>query len=69
MDSPFLTIEETVELTGLSRVHLAQLRHRGDGPPFYNITPKRVRYDRSEVLEWMKSKRRHRTDETPAAAR
>jgi predicted DNA-binding transcriptional regulator AlpA len=54
MESDFITIEECVQLTGLTREHLAALRYRGrGGPPFRKPTPRTVRYRRSEVLEWM----------------
>ncbi|MDO8338440.1 MAG: helix-turn-helix domain-containing protein [Microcella sp.] len=67
MDSDFIDIDQTCELTGLSRGGLAQLRFRGEGPPFYAITPRKIRYRETEVVEWMASKRRQSTADSALA--
>ncbi|MBU1250618.1 MAG: hypothetical protein KJ659_09070 [Actinobacteria bacterium] len=67
MDADFIDIDGAIELTGLTRSGLAQLRFKGEGPPFYAITPRKIRYKRSEVVAWMESARRTRTD-SPALA-
>lgn len=39
-------------LPGFTTGQLAQLRYRGDGPPFRKPTPRRVLYVDSEVIAW-----------------
>lgn len=68
MENDFIDIEAACELLGLSRPTLAQLRFKGDGPPFYAITPRNIRYKRSECIAWMESARRLSTaDAAPLA--
>lgn len=42
-------------LPGISRTQLAQLRYRGDGPPFRKPTERTVLYVREEVVAWVES--------------
>lgn len=67
MEKDFIDIDEASELTGLTRGGLAQLRFKGEGPPFYAITPRKIRYRESEVVEWMASKRRQSTADSALA--
>lgn len=67
MEADFIDIAQMSELTGISRNTLAQLRFRGDGPAFYKITSRTIRYRRSEVIAWMESKRAQRTDDVAIA--
>ena len=67
MEDDFIDIEQTAKLVGLGRESLGQLRYRGDGPPFYAITPRKIRYRRGEVLAWMASKRRGSTADAALA--
>lgn len=52
----YLTPDHVVlMLPGLSRGQLAQLRYRGEGPPYRKPTPKTVLYVEQEVIEWVES--------------
>jgi hypothetical protein len=42
-------------LPGITRNHLAQLRYRGDGPPFRKPTQRTVLYERDEVVAWVEA--------------
>lgn len=57
MDQPtmLLTPAEVSAWTGLSIGALAQLRYKGRGPDFVKLTPKTVRYVRSDVQRWIES--------------
>lgn len=68
MENDFIDLDAVCELTGLTRADLAQLRYRGEGAPFYSLTPRRIRYKRSEVIAWMEGKRRTSTADTSALA-
>lgn len=48
---------------GMTPRRLAQMRYRGDGPPFIKPAPRKVVYRRSAVEEWLASLERRRTDE------
>jgi excisionase family DNA binding protein len=55
-DSSIIGYREAMELTGLSRGSLYQLV--ADGVlPHYRLTERRVRFDRAELLEWLRSRR------------
>jgi hypothetical protein len=41
-------------------------RHKGYGPPFVVLSPKRVRYRRGAVLRWLRSREHTCTDEYDA---
>lgn len=63
MDQPamLLTPAEVSAWTGLSIGALAQLRYKGRGPDFVKLTPKTVRYMRSDVQQWIESQVRTQT--------
>jgi predicted DNA-binding transcriptional regulator AlpA len=56
--------EETAELAGIARGTLASLRQKGEGPPYFKISYRNVRYSRAEVLDWIAQRR-----VTPGAVR
>ena len=50
-------------IPGMTVNLLAQMRFRGDGPPFIKPSPRKVVYRRSAVEAWLESRERTRTDE------
>jgi predicted DNA-binding transcriptional regulator AlpA len=46
-------------LPGISRGQLAQLRFRGDGPPYRKPTPRTVLYVEAEVIAWVEAALAH----------
>jgi predicted DNA-binding transcriptional regulator AlpA len=61
MNDDYVTTAWVVDITGLSKAALAQLRYLGTGPRFYKPTPRTVLYRRSEVLAWIESSAQMRT--------
>lgn len=62
MDTPasppnLLTPEEAAHVLGLSQNALKLLRARGEGPAFYRITARTIRYSHDAVVEWLLAKR------------
>jgi predicted DNA-binding transcriptional regulator AlpA len=53
MEDKYLTPEEVVKLTCVSKAALAQRRCRGLPPNFYKPTGKIVLYKKSEVADWV----------------
>jgi hypothetical protein len=53
MEEEYLTPEDVVKLTFVSKATLAQRRYKGLPPIFYKPTGKTVLYKRSEVLDWV----------------
>jgi len=59
-DSP----EEVCEyVPGMTPSLLAQMRFRGDGPPFIKPSPRKTVYRRSAVEKWLASREQQRTDQ------
>ena len=54
---PFLTINEVSKLIGLSVSTINRLVKKGDFPPKINISQRRMVFMKSEIDEWIKSKR------------
>lgn len=52
-----LTLDQVVDLTGLSRSTLAKKRCAGSGPAFFKIG-RQIKYDRPDVESWIVSRRR-----------
>lgn len=57
-----LTVEEAAEFMGISKRALYDLRFRqkrglADGPPFIQIGPHLVRYDRKDLIEYLDRKK------------
>ena len=55
-------------LPGLTPAGLAQMRFRGDGPPFRKPTPRKVLYVESEVREWLDTTKRTSTADKALAS-
>ena len=55
-----LSLEQTVDLTGLSRSSLAKKRCDGSGPAFFKIG-RAVKYAAADVDAWILSRRRTST--------
>jgi predicted DNA-binding transcriptional regulator AlpA len=52
----FLTIEEVADLRRTTPQAIYSERARGDGPPAYR-SGRRLLFDETEVIEWLKSQR------------
>jgi predicted DNA-binding transcriptional regulator AlpA len=61
-DDETLLPSEVAELLKVSQSFLAKGRMRDDGPPYHKVG-RAVRYTRSEVLAWLKSRGRNSTSE------
>lgn len=60
----YLSADEVCEhLPGITPNLLAQMRFRGDGPPFLKPTPKTVLYRMSAVEEWLAAREQLSTRE------
>lgn len=57
-DDPLLTTEEASSYLKATIVHLAQLRHRGQGPSFIKFSTKKVLYRKSSVDAWLADRER-----------
>jgi predicted DNA-binding transcriptional regulator AlpA len=53
---------EVAEITGESTRTWERRRAAGDGPAYYRLG-RSIRYDRDEVLEWVRQRRRQSTSE------
>ena len=49
---PLLSTNQVAEMTGLNPMWYFRARHNGSGPPFMQVSPRVVRYDRDTVLAW-----------------
>lgn len=50
---PYMTPDQAAELLGMTRCALAVARCKGKGgPPFLRLPNGRIRYKRSDVVEW-----------------
>jgi predicted DNA-binding transcriptional regulator AlpA len=58
-----LTTTEVAEWLGISTQWLEIGRSRAYGPKFVRLTPRRVRYLRSSVIEWLRERQFHATAE------
>jgi predicted DNA-binding transcriptional regulator AlpA len=58
-----LATSEVAEWLGVSTQFLEIGRHRGYGPPFVRLSPRRVRYLRSSVLDWLRDRQHRGTQE------
>ncbi|MCH7540794.1 MAG: helix-turn-helix domain-containing protein [Proteobacteria bacterium] len=57
---------EAALLTGLSPRTLESLRLRGGSPPYYAVTPRAIRYKRSDLDAWIAERRRRNTSDPGA---
>lgn len=60
---PILSEREAGRMISMSVDWLRERRWHGDGPPYLRIGSKAIRYERDEVLAFMRS---HRVDHQPA---
>lgn len=49
-----LTANETAEILGIAEITLRLWRQRAEGPPFYRVGRRYVRYRLGDVLDWRK---------------
>lgn len=59
---------EAAFLLGLSTRTLEALRLKGEGPPFYALGKRAVRYRRCDLDSWMGAKRRRSTSDPGASS-
>ena len=59
---PLLTPEEAARFTRMSEFWLAKARMRGDGPP-YVLFGRAIRYQQSDLIAYIRSRRRLSTSE------
>lgn len=57
-EDPLMTTEETSAYVKATVVHLAQLRHRGQGPSFIKFSTKKVLYRKSSIDAWLADRER-----------
>lgn len=63
----YLSPEEVCErIPGMTKSGLAQLRFRGDGPPFVKASPRKVVYPESRLYAWLESNVQQSTREGAA---
>lgn len=61
----YLSPEEVCEvIPGLTKTGLAQMRFRGDGPPFVKPSPKKVCYPAGPLYAWLEDKTQQSTKES-----
>jgi Helix-turn-helix domain len=58
----FLTAAQAADLLNISKVSLARWRIKGSGPPFSKFG-RAVRYERSTLFDWARSRARGSTSE------
>ena len=59
--SVFTSMKEVLKFIGLSRAHVDRMRRKGDFPTSFELTGApngKVGFLRSEVLDWVSSRRR-----------
>lgn len=61
-----LSTAQVAAWLGVSLQFLEIGRHRGYGPKFVRLSPRRVRYRRSDVLTWLKERTHAATNEYAA---
>lgn len=57
ISDPLLTPAETAKRYRLSKSSLDKMRCRGDGPPYYAVTPRKILYRPSDVDAWLAQRR------------
>jgi predicted DNA-binding transcriptional regulator AlpA len=55
-ENRFLSRDEAAKFLGLRPQTLANLSWRNEGPPFIKLSERCVRYDRDELINWMKAR-------------
>ena len=62
-EKKYCTTERAAEILGVSTSWLEKLRVRGDGPPYYKVSPRRVLYGIADLTVWMEEHRVRSTSE------
>jgi predicted DNA-binding transcriptional regulator AlpA len=62
-EDELLSTKQIATLLGVSQQWLEIGRTRGYGVPFVRLSPRRVRYRRSDVIAWLKHRTHHATAE------
>jgi hypothetical protein len=62
-ENDLLDTVQTAAWLGVSVQFLTIGRHRGYGPAFIRLSPRRTRYKKSAVLEWLRSRTHSSTAE------
>lgn len=52
-----MTPKELSDLYGIPEPTLRYWRRRGEGPPFYRLSPRVIRYRAEEVATWWEDRR------------
>ena len=52
----FLNRAEAARFLGLQPQTLANLTWKNEGPPYVRLSSRCIRYDRNELLSWMKTR-------------
>jgi predicted DNA-binding transcriptional regulator AlpA len=47
-----IATRDASRITGLAEITLAQMRARGEGPPFFRVGERNIRYRLADVLAW-----------------
>ena len=58
-----LNTSDVAEWLGTSTQWLEIGRHKGYGPPYIRVSPKRIRYRRGDVLSFLAARKHHCTSE------
>lgn len=56
-DKVYLTTEEVADLLAVHVETVRRWRRENDGPPYHQLTPRTIRYDKEEVLKWVKQQK------------
>jgi predicted DNA-binding transcriptional regulator AlpA len=59
-DTSFNTMQAAA-FVGCSAGYLETKRCEGGGPPFRRISPRMIRYLKSDLIEWLRSRARHQS--------
>ncbi len=62
-DERYFTPRQTAHYLGLAFGTLANMRMRGDGPPFIALSPRAIRYEKEELKMWLTNRRRVSTSD------
>ncbi len=65
-DERLLNPEQAARYLGLDVGTLANMRVRGDGPPFIALSPRAIRYQKEDLTSWVASRRRLSTSDLAA---
>jgi len=53
-EDDLINTPEAAAIVGLAAITMERMRWRGDGPPWYRIGAKLIRYKRAEVIAYKK---------------